>query len=440
MGFTKDQQKAMSIAIYIFVTANVMYMITGNVRAYIGLDYPDVKETLVTSLITLPNLMNLIVGVIIGPIAARYNKIVLLIIARACFLIFTMLMFINGVMHGPFWIYIVACMFCGVNLGSFGPLVNSIVGEIFEEKNRANKISAYNVWVNIGGVILLQATGIIAAHNDGAGWSYAYLMGLWTIVATVGFLVVLRKTGYKDDKATRAKRLELQNKVIEEEMAHGDSTVFTSMGKVWSFVIVTSLVHCVFYIGINAYYLTVSNYIITEHELGTSAQAGTANSLVRAALVVIQLTYPLWFRLLKDWTLPVGYAITGIGLIFALKFDSSLFGIYACAACAGISTALVHAAFYSKGLNYVPRKYVSVAAALNWGIANSGAFIATYVYTAVCGPMLETENGIASWLKTGMFIMAAVVAVSAVLYIFMFPEVKNRNKRLQREAEEKTEG
>ena len=79
------------------------------------------------------------------------------------------------------------------------------------------------------------------------------------------------------------------------------------------FIIGIGLLHCIFYIGINAYYTNVSNYIITEHQLGSSVQAGNATSLVRFTLIVMTFLYPFWNKILKDWMIPCGYALAAIG-------------------------------------------------------------------------------------------------------------------------------
>lgn len=431
MGFSKSQQKAIMIGVYFFVTANVMYMITQNVRAYIGLAYPEVDPTLVTSLISLPNLFNIIMGIAIGPIAARINKIYLCVAARVCLVAFCLLMFANGVVHGPFWVYIFACILCGVNLGSFGPLVNAMVSEITDEQDRANRISLYNVLVNVGGVIILQASGIIGAGAEGAMWPYAFLLGLWVIPSTIIFLFMIKKSGYRDDKEARAERMARQAQTEMAEMQAGASTVFNTTGKAMTFIVLTSLLHATFYVGINAYYLTVSNYIITEHELGTSAQAGTANSIVRLALVIFQVTSVFWVKHLRDWILPVGYAVTAVGLLIGMNFTGSLAGIYICAFCAGASTALVHGSFYSKGLNYVPKRLTTVAAGLNWGIANGGAFVATYIYAAI---EKNIGGGMNTWYISGIAIMVFVVIVSAIVYSFIFPEFKTRDKLANQQA------
>lgn len=426
--FTKKQYQLISFALYIFATSNVVYMITQNVRAYIEMDYPDMPPIAAAQLISLPTLFGLFASLIVGFVALKVSKVILLAVIRLCMLAFAILMLVGGLMHAPFWVYYVGTVLCGISLGAFGPLMNSIVGEIFEEDARAAKISMYNVFVNIGGVVMLWGSGRLAAGNDGHNWPYAYILGLWCVVAITVFLIMIRKGGYSDGKEARAARIAKRKELGLEDESAATKVRFKDLPKkVAVFVILIAILHCVFYIGINGYYLNLSNYIITEHELGTSAQAGNCTSLTRIFLIIMQFSFPIWIRLLKDWMIPVGYAFVAIGLAAAYFIDSSMMGIYCAAACAGIATGMVHATVYAKALNFVPQAFRSISSSVAWGIANAGPFFATYVYALVNAVIAP---GMGAQLVAGIVIACITVVVSIIVFVFAFPERKAGEIRL----------
>lgn len=426
--FTKKQYQIISFALYIYATSNVVYMITQNVRAYIEMEYPNISSVEAAQLISFPTLFGLFTSLIIGFVALKFSKVALLVFIRTCMLAFAILMIVGGLMHVPFWVYYIGTVLCGISLGGFGPLMNSIIGEIFEENERASRISMYNVFVNLGGVIMLQLSGRIAAGNDGHNWPYAYTLGLWCVVAITVFLIMIKKGGYSDNKEARAARIEKRKELgLEDEGAAIKVRLKDLPKKVVGFIMTIAILHCIFYIGINGYYLNLSNYIITEHQLGTSAQAGNCTSLTRVCLILVQFSYPLWIKLFKDWMIPVGYAFVAVGLAAAYLLDSSMMGIYCAAVCAGIATGLVHASVFAKALNFVPQAFRSISSSVAWGIANAGPFFATYVYALV---NTVIAPGMGAQLIAGIAIACITVVASIIIFVFMFPERKAAEVRI----------
>lgn len=275
---------------------------------------------------------------------------------------------------------------------------------------------------------MLWLSGRIAAGNDGHNWPFAYLLGLWCAVAITVFLIMIRKGGYSDGKNARAARDIRRRELGLIEESEAAKTRFKDVPrKVVGFVIMVAILHCIFYIGINGYYLNLSNYIISEHELGTSAQAGNCTSLTRVCLIIIQFSYPLWIRLFKDWIIPIGYAIVGVGLLAAYFIDTSMFGIYCAAACAGVATGFVHASVFAKALNFVPQAFRSISSSVAWGIANAGPFFATYIYALV---NVIIAPGMGAQLIAAAVIAGITVVASIIIFVIKFPERKAAEIRL----------
>ena len=200
------RQKMISYTLNFYVTSILMYMITQNVVANIMASYPEVADYTVKSLTTLPTLFGLIATFAMGPIAMKFDKTKLLVLVMLSMGAFSLIFFANGLAHGPFELYYVAVVFGGFAMGSFAPLMNLIIGENFDEEDRAGRIASYNVTNNFGAFFILLISGRIAATNNGANWPYAYLLGLYCFLTTAVFYVMIKKSGYRDDKAARAER------------------------------------------------------------------------------------------------------------------------------------------------------------------------------------------------------------------------------------------
>ena len=166
-------QKMISYTLNFYVTSILMYMITQNVVANIMASYPEVADYTVKSLTTLPTLFGLLATFAMGPIAMKYDKVKLLVVVMCSMGLFSLIFFANGVLHGPFEIYYLGVVFGGFAQGSFAPLMNIIIGETFEEEDRAGRIAAYNVTNNVGAFFVLFLSGRIAATGGGENWPYA---------------------------------------------------------------------------------------------------------------------------------------------------------------------------------------------------------------------------------------------------------------------------
>ncbi len=417
----EKKQKQIGLALNIYVSSILMFYITQNVRAYIGMSYPGVSDTTVTSLITIPTAFALVVSFLIGPLALRFSKVVLLTFVMLSMGAYSLIFFFVGITNGPFWMLIVACAFAGIGQGGFAPLMNTIIGENWEEEQRANRIAVYNVANNCGAVCILFLSGRIGAGNDGANWPYAYLLGLYCFLTTAIFLILIKKAGYKDDRAARAIRLS-----SNEKEGSASAKISDIPKKTLAFILFVGLLHCVFYIGINAYYTNVSAYIITEHGLGSSAQVGNATSLVRVTLIIMTFLYPLWSKVLKDWMIPIGYSLVAIALFIMLTVNSSIWGIYVTALLVGSATSLVHSTIYAKSLNYVPTGVAAISTSLIWGIANIGPFFATYILAFFSSTF---GGGMATQIKVGIAI-AVMTTITAIIIFVLRKPVAEKSKEV----------
>lgn len=398
------KQKNIMLAINIYVFAFLMTFITRVTKAYIGMAYPEQTDIAVQNLITFPSFYGMAAALLIGPIAMKIKKSKLAIAAIAFMVIHNVITYFTGLVHGPFALLHVGAAFGGVAIGIYITLLNSIISDHFPPEKRAACIAKYNVWINIGGVIILYVAGWLAEGNNGANWYNAYLLGILPLITMIIFAVMCKKNDVDTPSVELEDKAEATRKLGLKDMPKD--------ALVW--IILMGLLHCFFYVTQSAFNVNVSSYIITEYSLGTSVEAGTATSLVRFALIPFTALYPFFKKFLKDWMIPVGYFVMAIGLVI-MMVSKSLFGAYACAIFCGMSTALVHSEFYARASRYVSLPLVPVALAIVNCLVNVGTGFSSYILKFF-GNLFG--GGMGNALLAGAVISVVIAILASVMYVF----------------------
>lgn len=397
-----QEQKRTSIAINIYVTCILVFYLASPIVAYIMNDYPEVPAVTVRSLVTIPNLIALFVSFIIGPLATKVNKKLLLVVCSGSMAVYSLGLAFIGLFKGPFILLIICSCFAGICQGGAHTIINSIISEQFEgEELRARRIARYNVFINAGAMIIILLGGNIAAGNGGANWPYAYMVGFWCIPATIAFLLLM-------PKGVGA----VKKKTDETKIAENAGNKEKIKAKIPLIVVVMALVHLLFYIGVNTYNVNLSEYVINEFKLGTSAQTGLATTINRAVVFGATFFYPVWQKLLKKWLLPVGYALVGLSIVTVLV-NTSLTSVYLAALLQGIGITFAHSTIYAVAVSRVPTSLSSVASGLIMGMANLGVFLTVYVLEFI-GNIIG--GGIMNRLSAGLIFIAAATVFSIFLY------------------------
>lgn len=399
-------QKTLMLGINLFSVVFLWWFISQVTKAYIGMSYPDVSETSVASLISMPNLFGLITSFLIGPIAMKMKKTTLACGSILSVVIYCAIFYLNGKANGPFGLYYIACVFAGLAQGSHAVLLNSIISLHFSPEERGGCIANYNVFLNLGALFVLQVAGIIASANDGAQWYNAYLLGILPLIGMIVFYIFMKKCNADEPTIVVA--------ASNDDQPAAKASFSDIPKKVIPVIITLALAHACFYIAQFAFNTNVSSYVITEYKLGTAAQAGTASSMVRLAMVVFTALFPVFRKILKNWMVPCGYLSAAIGLTI-MMVGKSLPAAYACAIFIGLATSLAHSELYAKASSYVPILCVPVAVSMVSGITNIGSSTSVYIMSFFSDLL---GGGMQNKFIVG--IVFAVVAFLIAAYMFVF--------------------
>ena len=234
-----------------------------------------------------------------------------------------------------------------------------------------------------------------------------FVLGIAALAGLVVFTALTRKLDLDTPSITEA-----------TTVANGPKAKISDIpGKVFAWIILMGVVHGLFYVTQNAFNVNASPYIITEYQLGTSVEAGTATSLVRFALIPFTALYPVFKKILKDWMIPVGYLCMAIGLAI-MMVSKSLVGAYACAVFCGLSTALVHSEFYAKASRYVPVALVAVATSVVSFLVNVGTGFSSYVLNFFSNML---GGGMENSFLAGIIISVIIAIAALFMYVIKKP-------------------
>lgn len=340
----------------LFFSAN---QLSNTVIAYIMSSYSDLSSTTVQQIMTLPGLVGLGISFVIGPLALKISKKTLLIICTASMLVYFIIFLVVGP-NGPFFALLIAAGFAGITNGSTMALVGSEVAELFDESKRAAITAMTIAFQNIGLAILNMFGGTIAAGNGGADWPRAYFLGFLIIPALIVFTILMPK-----DKPVSAPE---KGAVKKDEKKNIPPIIFL-------FVFVQGI----FCISRCAFQYNYSSYIITEHTLGSSVQAGFTFSIFTVISVVVSLTYSIWDKLFKNWISTIGYAIFAVGMFLMLLINTSLAGIYLGALLIGFGFSILNPYCMARVMGEVSPRMVPVSMSIFVGTVMISMYVAPYV-------------------------------------------------------------
>lgn len=396
-NLNKAQKKAMAILMMISLVMGLHSMTTSLV-GYIMTSYPDIPQTTVTSLITIPGLIGVVASFVFGTLAIKISrKFLLAVSATFSTLYFLLFTFVGD--KGPFSLLIVAACLVGVSQGTAIPMINSMINEHLGNELSAKYVAWSTALYNVGITVISIVGGNIAAINGGANWYNAYYLGFIIIPVLVVFLFLMPKSQLAGQQQTAQTEA-----AAEEPQTSGfiPVKVFAMLG-----------CGILMLIGSGAFVLNYSNYIINEYAIGTSAEAGFAYSIFTVAGVIGGFAYGFTSKALKKWMVPVCYLGGSIGIVAFMMINTNLAGAYICAFCLGFFINTANPYIIGQIMGHTPKKYISLSMGIFTGGMNIGMYLCPTLNNAL-GSMFG--GGMKNSILAGLCFAAAAAVISVFLY------------------------
>lgn len=386
------------IGTFTFATSASALNMTSGILAYIMLTYSEVSPTNVAMLLTIPAIVGTFYAFTSGTLINKFGiKKVTLFTQFTAFISGMIYLFLGNKTH-------IAVLYCAAGLFGFmlgGQAV--VLGQLFKEcipddNKRGTFLGFGNSVVSLGGVIFATLGGIIASANNGAHWEKAYLLYFWMVVCLIVEFLTLPKK--KDDE------------IIQTEASKDDKKSAIPF-KVW----LISIHYFLFFLALYAFSLNVSEYVITTHQLGTSAQSGLAISFLTVGGIVSGLTFGVYSKILSTKTMPILLFICTIGLALVV-FVPNIYVLYVAAALMGFAMMGCNP-YVLMELSRITSDEKSYAKAMSIyaGFMNAGMMFAVYILAFLARIFFGDANSVMGKLIIAFVGVLLVTVLSIPLYM-----------------------
>ncbi|HWR07689.1 MFS transporter [Sporomusa sp.] len=247
----------------------------------------------------------------------------------------------------------------GLSLGLIFPLSLILISDFFEGGERATIMGLQSVFVNIGGIIFAMLGGMLCV-TDWHNTFLAYAFGILVLIFVYFFLPEPSKPAVTATPGEAAAKPPLPGTVYFIE-----SVVF------------------LYNLLIFAFFTNVAIQVVGEN-LGNAASAGFALTMFTVGGLVGGLLFGKAMQLLKNYTIAVGWLLTGAGMALISgthDFNLLLTGCFI----GGIGFSTTCPAFFVTLSILSPPARVAFSIALASALSGIGQFVAPFVFEAVSG-------------------------------------------------------
>lgn len=368
-------------------------MVTMSVLAYIYQAYPEVPQSQVALILLIPSLVGIFVAFLIGPVSAVVPKKILLIFASLCVACSGGIFYFFGG-NCPIGLLLLASALLGFVQGTMASVPSAIISENSTPDVREKLLGYQTAALNGGSLFMSVLGGILGATR----WQNAYLVLFLAIPVLLVVLLVLPM-----DHPVR----------IEKKTASGQKIP----GRVYLICAHFALMFVCFYtFGVN-----ISTYIITEYQLGTSAQAGIVSALQTICGVIAGIVFGRIVTILKKWTVPFCCLIVTVGYVASAFLTGSLAGCIIGSVLLGFGKSFVMPYAVNQVSTVSPPSKIPTCISFLMGCMNLGMFLSNYFIGFLAG--FSGEITVFS-----QFSVCAVLSVAAaVLAFFLYTAEKPAN-------------
>lgn len=361
----KEFMKKVSLLLLCMPSSMMVALLTSSL-IYIYQEYASFSESIVTMILTIPNL-TVIIGLILAPVLLKKFPIKYLILAgMGIFIVASVL----PVWCENFYLLLFFRALSGVGCGMVLPLQATFLAT-YPEKERATLMGLSATVGCIIAAAIVSVSGIIAAIN----WRYVFFLYLINVVALVLAVIFIPK---------HIEMPEQPEQMTEAQPASGSSASLASFGKVlflYYFLLVGS------YLFISVLTAELAPYL-ENIQMGGSAESGLLMSVSMMGSVVAGLILEKYTSILKGMALPVVFAGSVIG--FALLWLApNIIVVGAAVFVVGVFASLVACVVNYELSRELPLELFTTASAGT----NFFIFVLSFLSPTVCITLLGVVGG-----------------------------------------------
>ena len=370
------------IQIGIYTVAILMMGVVGiaSSLSVIGANFPDLDQTKVQSLITIPCIVIIPVTLAVGALMKVMSKKLLSLIGVVLFLIggvgpaFSDSFFAIQVLRGVF----------GAGVGILQVVSTALVAENFEGAERDKVQGNLQAFQMFGCAVMVFVGGWLAT----ASWNgvfYVLLIGVITLVCVLVCLPNVKPVAEAKTSGAPAEKGKLT-------------------GKMWVWMVVAFFVFCTGQIYSNG-----NAYLLVEKGIGDSAASGTGMAFFCVGGILMGLVYGKLAQALKSYTMGVGFLLMAASYV-VMAFAPSIIVFYIGCLILGLGMSIVMPNVFLNVGASVPPASVGMALSIATCIQNFGQFCSPYIVNPISAAVgAEGMTNVASF-----YVAATVGAVLGV--------------------------
>lgn len=351
----------------------------------ISAEYPEIPESAVKMLITIPSLAMVIMSLVSGSLASRYPIKKIVFFASGFSLAGGLLpVFLDGVA-----ILFISRVIFGIGTGLIFPLASAIINQLFTGRQR-DRLMGIRAGI---GALIGAAYASIAGMMGMLNWRYAFAC---TVIVIPISLLIAWKCPENELSVSRGKK--------EREIKEKRLTKMTFVVYAGAFLMNMLMIT----------FTTNLSLIISQDGIGTVAQAGSISSLNPIFAFVAGMLFSLIRGKAKRYTTSLAFGLVGLGIAI-LYFSYSLPMFYVGAACYGLGFGLYNPQITMVAAQTAAKTvYAPIAIAGYTSCVGIGQFLASLILPQL-GKLLGLTSNRFEWLIA--FVGLAMGTVITAIYI-----------------------
>ncbi|HEY3424506.1 MAG TPA: MFS transporter [Negativicutes bacterium] len=318
--------------------------------ANISAAFKDSSPQTIMLLVSLPSITMVVVSLMFGKLAEFMGRRTLFFIAIALFLV-------GGV--APYFLndmtaILIMRSILGAGLGISIPLATILVPDFFNGPERATVMGLQSVFVSIGGIIWAMLGGLLCTIS----WQHTFLAYLFAILVFLFVLFCLPEPA-------------------KIQQGAGNGTLAEKVPLGWQVYLLQGT-YFVYALLIMVFFTNAAIQVAGE-KIGDAASAGLALMAFTIGGLVTGFFFGKIMQALKNFTISVGWLITGAGIIiFSSVHDFNL--ILVGSFLAGIGFSVTCPAIFVTLSTIVPKSRVATSIAVAFSLGGIGQFIAPVIF------------------------------------------------------------
>ena len=347
--------------------------------------FPEANQTMViTYMISVPCLIVIPMTILSGVLMRYVPSKVLMIIGVLLWLIGGTVPYFMDSLTAILGMRVIF----GIGLGLVQSLCSALIVENFEDPEERGKIMGNQTAFQMLGAIIFS---IVAGNLGTIRWNIAFLVHLIAIISLIAAITCLPYRKPQNVTTT------------------GEKAKFQPTGMMW----VWCISFFIFMIAGQSYSNFASS-IITERNLGGSAEAGYSLALFALGGLIMGFVFGKIAKTCKKLTLTVGCVLLAISYIImtlAPNLAASYVGAFVC----GLAFSICMPCIMTGAGNSVAVTSSAMAVSIATCLQNAGMSICPYIVTPI-GSALNASNPSFSINQWGMIAAMVIILVFAVVF------------------------